>query len=68
MKRFVSILAAVLLMVAISGPAFAQRVPPKGTEGPDIRKVEPKGTEGPDIRAKVAPKGTEGPDIRTQNQ
>ena len=68
MKKVMSVFAAVLLMVVISAPAFAQKVAPKGTEGPDIRKVEPKGTEGPDIRAKVAPKGTEGPDIRTQNQ
>jgi hypothetical protein len=52
MKRFVSVLAAVLLFVAMSAPAFAQKQAPKGTEGPDIRKVEPKGAEGPDIRKK----------------
>lgn len=67
MKKVVSVLAAVVLMMAISAPAFAQKVPPKGTEGPDIRKVEPKGTEGPDIR-KVEPKGTEGPDVRKKSQ
>jgi hypothetical protein len=26
------------------------KVPPKGTEGPGIRKQAPKGTEGPDER------------------
>ena len=50
MKKFVSIFAAVLLLVAVTAPAFAQQQTPKGTEGPDIRKQEPKGTEGPDVR------------------
>jgi hypothetical protein len=58
MKKLVSVLAAVLLMVVISAPAFAQTQAPKGTEGPDIRKVEPKGTEGPDIRKKAPKKPT----------
>jgi hypothetical protein len=32
------------------------RVPPKGTEGPDIHaKVEPKGVEGPDVRRAPSP-------------
>ncbi len=70
MKKLVSALVAILLVLAVVAPAFAAldppKVPPKGTEGPDIRaKVPPKGIEGPDIRAKVPPKGApEGPDIR----
>jgi hypothetical protein len=67
MKKGVSVLASILLVVAVVAPAFAATerpaVPLKGTQGPDIRKVEPKGTEGPDIR-KVEPKGKEGPDIK----
>ncbi len=68
MKKLVSILAAVLLVVVVGAPAFANQ-PPKGTEGPDIRLIPPKGTEGPDTRltnvaSVVKPKGTEGPDIR----
>jgi uncharacterized protein YdeI (BOF family) len=69
MKRFVAVFAAVMLLVAVSGPAFAQQQPIKGTEGPDVNKQEPKGTEGPDVRkakkktaSSVKPKGTEGPD------
>ena len=51
MKKFVAVLAAVLLSVAVIAPVYAQQAPaPKGTEGPDVRKQEPKGTEGPDIR------------------
>lgn len=49
MKKLVSVLAMLLLLVAVTAPAFAQQAP-KGTEGPDIRKQEPKGTEGPDVR------------------
>ncbi len=71
MKKIVAVLAAVLLVVAVTAPVYAQQAPaPKGTEGPDVRKQEPKGTVGPDVRKKkktasaVAPKGTEGPDIR----
>ena len=54
MKKLVSVLAALLLVLVVVAPAFAAldppKVPPKGTEGPDIRTVEPKGIEGPDIR------------------
>ena len=51
MKKFVAVLAAVLLSVAVIAPVYAQQAPaPNGTEGPDVRKQEPKGTEGPDIR------------------
>jgi hypothetical protein len=63
MKKVVSVVAAVLLTLAVSAPAFAQQQASKGTEGPDVRKVEPKGVEGPDVR-KQEPKGTEGPDIK----
>ena len=64
--------AVMLAVLAISvGPTFAvldsPKVPPKGTEGPDIRaKVEPKGIEGPDIRQNTMPpfKGIEGPEVR----
>jgi hypothetical protein len=32
------------------------RVPPKGTEGPDISaKMDPKGVEGPDVRRAPSP-------------
>ncbi|OGB98047.1 MAG: hypothetical protein A3G35_10800 [candidate division NC10 bacterium RIFCSPLOWO2_12_FULL_66_18] len=71
MKRLIAL--AVMLAVLGLGvaPAFAAAtpplVPPKGTEGPDIRaKVPPKGIEGPDIRHSnmTQPKGLEGPDVR----
>jgi len=73
MKRIMSVFAALLLVLAVIAPAFAAgdppKIPPKGTEGPDIRaKVPPKGIEGPDIRAKIEPKGTEGPDVRERSQ
>jgi hypothetical protein len=77
MKKFVAVLAAVLLSVAVIAPVYAQQAQaPKGTEGPDIRKQEPKGTEGPDVRKKAkkktasaqAPKGTEGPDVRKEQK
>jgi hypothetical protein len=70
MKKVVSAFVAVLLMLAVVAPTFAAAppaVPPKGTEGPDIRaKVPPKGIEGPDIRAfpPKTPWPPEGPDIR----
>ncbi len=50
MKKFIAVLAVVMLTIAVSAPAFAQTQAPKGTEGPDVRKQEPKGTEGPDVR------------------
>jgi len=78
MKKFVTVLAAVVFVAALVGPVFAQaqqaqsQAPAvKGTEGPDVRKQEPKGTEGPDVRkakkktaSSVKPKGTEGPDVK----
>ena len=71
MKRMIALaVAAAVLGMGIS-PTFAAvdppKVPPKGTEGPDIRaKVPPKGIEGPDIRHSnmTQPKGLEGPDVR----
>jgi hypothetical protein len=61
-----------ILVLAVSGSlAFAAtevpRVPPKGTEGPDVRaRVEPKGQEGPDVRRTRDGdwQGVEGPDAR----
>jgi len=72
MKRLIT-LAVTLAALAITsiGPVFgamdSPKVPPKGTEGPDIRAtVEPKGIEGPDIRQNTMPpfKGIEGPEAR----
>jgi hypothetical protein len=76
MKRFVALFAAVLLVAAVTAPAFAQQQTPKGTEGPDVRKEDPKGTDGPDVRKKpkkktapsTAPKGTEGPDVSKETK
>ena len=71
MKRLMGIAVIFAALVLIASPTFAAsngpRVPPKGTEGPDVRhhaKVEPKGTEGPDVRAKMESRGIEGPDVR----
>jgi hypothetical protein len=50
MKKFVALFAAVLLVAVVTAPAFAQQQPPKGTEGPEVRKQESKGTENPDVR------------------
>lgn len=69
MKRMIAL--AVVVAALGAAPTFAAvdppKVPPKGTEGPDIRaKAEPKGVEGPDIRhsAITQPKGVEGSDVR----
>ncbi|HEX9899829.1 MAG TPA: hypothetical protein VGC81_11415 [Candidatus Methylomirabilis sp.] len=68
MKRLITLLLFVTVLLAGIGPALAfdpPKIPPKGIEGPNIRaKVPPKGLEGPDIRAKLDPKGVEGPDTR----
>ncbi len=50
MKKCAAASAGVLLSAVVIAPTFAQTQPPRGTEGPDVRKVEPKGTEGPDVR------------------
>ena len=38
MKRFVAVFAAVMLVVAVTAPVFAQTQALKGTEGPDVKK------------------------------
>jgi hypothetical protein len=65
-----STLVLAVLGIAV-GPAFTAldppTVPPRGTEGPDIRrKMPPNGLEGPDIRhsAQLCPLGVEGPEVR----
>jgi hypothetical protein len=50
MKKFAAVFAAVLVSAVVISPTFVQTQPPKGTEGPDVRKQEPKSTEGPDVR------------------
>jgi len=43
------------------------RVPPKGTEGPDISlTLEPKGVEGPDVRHVPSPAVPNGEGVATQ--
>ena len=71
MTRLVTVGALLLALGLSASLAVADlegsRVPPKGTEGPDISaKVEPKGVEGPDVRHVHGPRvpGPEGPDIR----
>ena len=71
MNRLITLMTFVTVLLAGIGPALAAvdppKVPPKGTEGPDIRAtVEPKGIEGPDIRQNTMPpfKGIEGPEVR----
>ena len=49
MKKLVSVLAAVLMVVVVSAPAFAWQ-PTKGITPPIVRKSEPKGTERSEIR------------------
>jgi hypothetical protein len=60
MKRLLSVGALLLALGMAASVAVADmegsRVPPKGTEGPDIQaKVEPKGVEGPDVRRAPSP-------------
>jgi hypothetical protein len=71
MKRLIAVaVAAAVFGIGVSATFAAvdpPKVPPKGTEGPDIRaKVEPKGVEGPDIRhnTQFPPLGVEGPEDR----
>jgi hypothetical protein len=77
MQKVVAALIIAVLTIAVSAPAFAQQTqPPKGTEGPDIRKGENKTRpEGPDIRkSKKSPKAStnqkksEGPDTRKRQE
>jgi hypothetical protein len=60
MKRLLTVGALLLALGITASLAVADmdgsRVPPKGTEGPDISaKVEPKGVEGPDVRRVPSP-------------
>jgi hypothetical protein len=51
MKRTLIITTMIAVLTLSLSPTFANEIPLKGTEGPDIRaKVEPKGVEGPDVR------------------
>jgi hypothetical protein len=71
MKYGIAITHLVLALTVSASLAFAvmdvPRVPPKGSEGPDVRaRVEPKGKEGPDVRRIRGADchGVEGPDTR----
>jgi hypothetical protein len=70
MKLFI---LAAALSAALSAPAYAGManppvVPPRGTEGPDVRsRIEPRGVEGADVRAMIESRGTEGPDVRVRD-
>jgi len=71
MKYGIAFTHLVLVLTVSGSLAFAAmeapRVPPKGSEGPDVRaRVEPKGHEGPDVRnvRGVDCHGVEGPDTR----
>jgi hypothetical protein len=89
MKTVVSFLVTLVFSCALIGPTVAQQRPPKdtpspprGVEGPEIRKEEPKATPGADTpkpakkgtRARdqkpkdtsPPPRGVEGPEIRKQ--
>ena len=89
MKTLLSLLATVLLSCALIGQAVAQRrsaadtpAPPRGVEGPEIRKETPKssgkaetpktgkkGTRAGDQQPKDTappPRGVEGPETRKQ--
>ena len=71
MKRLITFAVLLAALGVGVGQTFAAvdppKVPPKGTEGPDIRaKVPSKDVEGPDIRRNTRPPftGPEGPDVR----
>jgi hypothetical protein len=60
MQRMLTLVALLLALGMAASLAVADmdgsRVPPKGTEGPDISvTVEPKGVEGPDVRHAPSP-------------
>jgi hypothetical protein len=60
MKHLVILVAVLMAFGMSAGLAVADmnnsRVPPKGTEGPDVSaKMEPKGVEGPDVRRAPSP-------------
>jgi hypothetical protein len=63
MKRSVSVVVLLSILIAGMGQALAQvdrpSVPPKETEGPDIRcRGAVKHPDGPEIRAAVEPEET----------
>ena len=71
MKYGIAITHLFLVLTVSGSLAFAAmdvpRVPPKGSEGPDVRAgVEPKGQEGHDVRRTRGTDchGVEGPDAR----
>ena len=60
MKRMLTLVAMLMAFGMSASLAVADmnssRVPPKGTEGPDISaKVEPKSVESPDVRHALSP-------------
>ena len=64
-RQLITTTLAGIVFLANMGLALAAfnppPIPPKGTEGPDIRaKVPPKSTEGPDIRHSLLVRATEG--------
>ena len=71
MKRLLT-LGALLLALGISvslavADMEGSRVPPKGTEGPDISlTIEPKGVEGPDVRHVSSPAVPSGEGVGTR--
>jgi hypothetical protein len=71
MQRKVGLTQLAVVIAATFGIAFAAddppRVPPRGTEGPDIRVAsEPQNTACPDLRmvCPSGPQGVEGPETR----
>jgi len=71
MTRLVTVGALLLALGLSASLAVADlegsRVPPKGTEGPDISaKVEPKGVEGPDVRRVPSPAVPNGDEVGTR--
>jgi hypothetical protein len=73
MRSVLSYLATILLSCALLGPAVAQQrspgdtpPPPRGVEGPEIRKQTPKGTDGMDT-PKPEKKGTRARDQKPRH-
>ena len=71
MKRLLTVGALLLALGMAASLAVADmdgsRVPPKGTEGPDINaKMEPKGVEGPDVRHAASPAVPNGEGVVTR--
>jgi len=73
MKTLWRSLASILLSCALLGPAVAQQrspgdtpPPPRGVEGPEIRKQTPKGTDGVDT-PKPEKKGTRARDQKPRH-